>query len=147
MEKDFGTPIEEALNEGFIMASKQIQRAFRISLEATATAIQPCPKDGHRMQVCNELSLGILAPLTGKLTGHLVFLAPWSVGQRLWAEVLGSAPLTPNDLRGDHIKTVLEAAKALTLGFASVVKKNHEMLCEASDPSIAVEMAPESFKP
>lgn len=142
LEKGISDSTEEVLNRGFIIAGDQIRRQYRYQLNAKAVGLLDGCRSRDRISVPQELSIGISVPFTGKFAGNLVFVCPWAMGQTVWTQILGSAPLTPQDLNVDHLRLMIEAAKSFGIGFGQALQASHQLPVAIGQPVAAVDMAP-----
>ena len=140
MDEKWLQVVESSINEGLHKASQRLQRRKHIRINAEVHAIASQGKRQTRVQVTKELSVGILAPFSGRASGLLAFLLPWSGAQRFWAETMGSAPLTTHDVTCEHLVALIEVANEWCQGYCDEGLTPSNLEAHSDGSSVAIDM-------
>ncbi len=87
-----------------------------------------------------DLAVGIYMPISGDITGHLVFLFPWGSAQSLWKSLVGSSPDSPSDVDDLFASAALEIGNIINSSFLNAIADMTGLALHATPPLVSIDL-------
>ena len=86
------------------------------------------------------VAIGICMPIDGDISGHTAFLFPWESAQRLWRMLIGTAPVSPDQIDELSASAMLEIGNILSSSFLNAISDLSGLKLHATPPLVSVDL-------